>query len=180
MANYIETYHGRKIDFLDPDPEQFCLEDIVHALRNVPRFGGHTQYPYSVMAHSLNVARLVPADQQFAAALHDATEAYLLDMPTPFKRMLPDYMEAERRMWLAICQKFDLDPELSADIHAADKVALMTERDMLKPGHGDWGPELEGIVRAPAHMFNWETPTRTRCLKIIEAYKDVHRRFKVR
>ena len=103
MCNYIETISGRKIDFYNPDPDQIVIEDIVHALRNTCRFGGFINTFYSVMQHSDNVALLVPDKFKYQAILHDAAEAYIGDMPTPFKYAMKDFLEwhapTPRRSW---------------------------------------------------------------------------------
>lgn len=103
--SYIETFGGYRVDVLLPDPKQIMIEDIAHALAHVPRFAGHTSRFYSVGAHSINVARVVPKAHKLQALLHDATEAYLGDMPTPFKRVFGEYRAAEERLWKAIAQK---------------------------------------------------------------------------
>ena len=172
MATYIETISGKKIDFWNPDPEQIDVEDIVHALLNIPRFGGHIRQFYSVMTHSYNVSKLVPKHLRYEAIMHDAAEAYLMDMPTPFKRQMADYQEAEHRLWLAICLKLGINPVLDPAVKAADTVALMTERDHLKKVNGDWGPEYEGVIRAPVDMFDWLGRSKRWYLAQIEAYKQ--------
>lgn len=145
---YIETYGGNRVDILLPDPAQITVEDIAHALAHVPRFAGHTKRFYSVAAHSINVARLVPDEHKLQALLHDATEAYLGDMPTPFKRVFGEYRAAEERLWKAIAQKFNVPVELHKSVKQADGVMLMTERDELKPHNGWWG-DYEDNLRVP-------------------------------
>jgi uncharacterized protein len=41
--------------------------------------------------------------------LHDASEAYLGDVNSPLKSLLPDYREIEHRMMCVIAQKFGLE-----------------------------------------------------------------------
>lgn len=150
--SWIETYSGKQIDLLNPDPEQFTLEDIFRALLNVPRFGGHTAQFYSVAMHSINVARLLPKDLQFQGVMHDATEAFIGDMPTPFKKLLPDYKAAEHRLWKAIAMRFNLPEVLDPMVKQADAIALIHERDMLKPTNVVWA-EHENVLRLPPGTF---------------------------
>lgn len=148
MSNHIQTYYGYKIDFHEPDPGQIFIGDIAHALSNTPRFAGHTKTFYSVAAHSIMVASMCPPEHQLQALLHDATEAYLTDMPTPFKRLLPDYQALEERVWLAICSKFDIPVKLHESVKFADRACLMKEADVLKPGRASFGDEYEDHPRA--------------------------------
>ncbi|HCF1831058.1 TPA: phosphohydrolase, partial [Pseudomonas aeruginosa] len=77
--------------------------------------------------------------------LHDATEAYIGDMVRPLKELLPDFRQIEAVIWSAICERFDLDEQLPAEVKRADLIALATERRDLMPFHQDeWGC-LEGI-----------------------------------
>ena len=103
-SNGIRTFTGHMFYPLDPRPEDVCIEDIAHSLSLLCRFTGHTYAHYSVADHSLRVSRL--AEKLFVAEahspesekmqrmaneialwglLHDASEAYLQDMPRPLK-----------------------------------------------------------------------------------------------
>lgn len=93
----ILTFTGRTFDLLNPDPTSICIEDIAHALSLKCRWGGHTSRFYSVAEHSLNVMSRVSDKAKFEALLHDAAEAYLGDIASPFK----DY--------LGVCGGHDLD-----------------------------------------------------------------------
>ena len=48
--NYIQTWSGRQFDLDNPKASQVFWRDIVRALCNVNRFGGHTNIPISVAA----------------------------------------------------------------------------------------------------------------------------------
>ena len=123
----IRTYSGFYIDPLNPDPGAIDIRDIAHALTNQCRFAGHTQRRFSVAQHSIMVADSVPQEHKLAALLHDASEAYLLDIPTPVKAQLSGYMEAEDRLMQVIAKKFGFAYPLHMSIKAADKNALEWE-----------------------------------------------------
>ena len=89
--NSIRTFTGKVFDLKILDPESICIEDIAHALAKTTRFGGHLKEFYSVAQHSVLMAQLVPSELKVEALLHDASEAYLGDMPSPFKKMMPEY-----------------------------------------------------------------------------------------
>lgn len=137
-ASFIQTWSGAKFDFADPSPDSIRLEDIAHALARICRFGGHISRYYSVADHSLNVARIVawkgvnlPTVQ--AALFHDAQEAYIGDIVTPFKHMLPQAVELERKLSTMIQEKFGIDMALvdAAAIKRADETMLVVEAKAL-------------------------------------------------
>ena len=123
----ISTYKGKRFNVLAPNPELICVEDIAHALSNLCRFGGHIQQFYSVAQHSLIVSALVPRNHKLAALLHDASEAYLVDIPTPVKVLLPDYFTIEYRVTEAISKKFGFQYPFHESVIRADKKILRWE-----------------------------------------------------
>lgn len=155
METYIQTFHGHKIDFFNPDADQIDIRDIAHALAVTPRFSGHTARLYPVAAHSCMVAALSDPEYRLQGLLHDATEAYLTDMPTPFKRAMPQYGEAEDRIWTAITIKFGLPYKMHESVKLADRMCLMKEADILQPNRQAWGDEYEAHPRAPA-IFDYD------------------------
>lgn len=136
MRPTIQTYTGLEFDVTRPDPALIRIEDIAHALSCMPRFAGHTRWFYSVAQHSVHVSQLVPPHLAKAALLHDATEAYILDMPTPVKAMLPVYRVMETGLMMAIARAFDcwyIDLAARDEVKHADMVALATEkRDLMR------------------------------------------------
>lgn len=125
----IRTFSGKYIDPLNPDPALICIEDIAHALSMLPRFGGHTQRFYSVAQHSIACCEWAPAEHKLAALLHDAGEAYLLDIPSPVKKRIPGYAEAEDRLMAVIAHKLGFAWPLHEDVKAIDKMTLYIEWD---------------------------------------------------
>jgi hypothetical protein len=64
--------------------------------------------------------------------LHDATEAYMHDLPTPLKRHLPDYMELEKRFFRdAIAPCFGLTLEHGDLVREVHQMTLKVELSML-------------------------------------------------
>jgi len=118
--NSIRTFTGKVFDLKILDPDSICIEDIAHGLSNTARFAGHLPKLYSVAQHSFHVAQSASKENQLAALLHDASEAYLGDMPSPFKKMLPDYKEQEDRLMKVIAQKFGFDYPLHPEIKKID------------------------------------------------------------
>jgi 5'-deoxynucleotidase YfbR-like HD superfamily hydrolase len=132
-GNWFLTASGRKFWPLDPRPEDFSIEDIAHGLSNISRFGGHCRTFYSVAQHSLMVMNHTPEPFKRVALMHDAPEAYVGDMVRPLKYSMPQYMEAEAKVWRAIAARFDLPLEIPKEVKLADDRALMTEKRDLLP-----------------------------------------------
>lgn len=144
---WLQTYTGRAFYPLDPRPEDVDVEDICHALAHQCRFAGHSKRFYSVAEHTLRVADMSPRSLTRVALLHDAAEAYTIDLPRPLKMAQGAewYRDAEKRVTRAIGEHFgvELDP-LPPEVKHADAVLLATEkRDLMGPAPQpwDWLPE---------------------------------------
>jgi hypothetical protein len=140
---WLQTFSGRQFWPLDPSSEDVCIEDIAHALSLLCRFGGHVREFYSV-GRSLPARQsyLVPEPHALYALLHDASEAYLVDMPRPIKHdeiFGKTYRAAEKRLMQAICERFALPDEEPAPVRRADNILLLTEqRDLMNPQVRPW------------------------------------------
>lgn len=160
---WILTRSGVRFDLLNPTPDMINAFDIALALSRINRFNGHTNTPYTVAEHSIRVAALVSPQYRLQALLHDAAEAYIGDISSPLKAMLPEYQRIERRIHLAICERFGIEPELHLTIKLGDLIMLATERRDLMPEHPDsWdclkgiGPRGETIDPMPAELARVE------------------------
>lgn len=135
-GDWMQTFTGRKFWPLDPRPEEVFIEDIAHSLSMQCRYAGHCQKFYSVAEHSVLVAQVIEPEFALYGLLHDAAEAYLVDVPRPVKPYLTGYAEAEDRVWRAICARFNLDPDNKDAIEAikrADNAVLAAEQPILMP-----------------------------------------------
>lgn len=120
---------GHLFNIANPDPDDFRISDIAHALGNLCRFGGHVRNFYSIAQHSVYVSYLVPHHKRKAALLHDGTEAYMVDLPRPVKRMFPEYSVQEKILGGKLAMAFGLpvDAFEDQDIHQADDLMLALE-----------------------------------------------------
>jgi hypothetical protein len=158
---YLQTVSGRWVNPFDPDPEQLDAGDIARALANLCRFGGHARHFYSVAQHSVIVSRLVEerggdVEDAFAALMHDATEAYLGDMPHPIKHRSPlaaAFKAAEEHLEQAIRERFGIKPDVP-DIKRVDRALLATERRAFSAEDWHW-PELDGIEPLDLDLTAW-------------------------
>jgi len=144
MSNgLLTTFTGRNVDVLNLRSEDICLEDIAHSLALTCRFGGHSKQFYSVAEHSVRVSYLykdVNVDPRYLL-LHDAAEAYLVDVPRPVKQKIPQFKKIENVIIDTIMSRYVGDErwmlretsKLNFDrIKLADNIMLVTEvRDLM-------------------------------------------------
>jgi 5'-nucleotidase len=165
---FIQTVSGRRFNPLDPDPDEIDIGDIATALSNQCRFGGHCRVFYSVAQHSCLIADLVEergAGREAAlwALLHDASEAYLLDLPHPIKHRSELgrlYAEAEGGLQEAICRRFGLPVQAPPIVKEIDRALLATERREVASVAWHW-PELDGFEPLDLTIEAW-LPERAR------------------
>lgn len=132
---------GRRLDLLNPDPQDVAIEDIAHGLARVARWNGQTRgaNAFSVAQHVLFVEEIASAlnpnwrnQWKLAALLHDAPEYVIGDLISPFKTAIGlDYKAFELRLLEAIHVRFGLPKllpgEVTKSIKAADRIAAFYE-----------------------------------------------------
>lgn len=136
---YILTNSGSKF-FTDPTyfkHNRYDIFDIAHALSNQCRWNGHCNEFYSVAEHSLRVSAACPPAHRLSGLLHDMTEAFISDVPTPVKLVLPSLKLYEEALYVSMAEQFGVPPLLPYWVEVADKVLLVTEaRDLC--GNPAW------------------------------------------
>lgn len=150
----LHTFGSRQIDFLDPKPEDIDIEDIFMSLSRTSRYRGFTTRIYSVLEHSYRGAlamRKLKPEYTLEFLLHDAAEAYVGDVPTPLKELIPEFRTIEHRIDAVIREKYGLPLTMSPEVKAMDLAMMVTEKQALKPDSGDWGL-LEGLKPANVNI----------------------------
>lgn len=153
---WIQTHSGRRFNPISPNPDAIVIQDIAHALSMQCRFSGHSKKFYSVAQHSVYVSHICNEEDALWGLLHDASEAYLVDVPRPLKRsgLIQGYIEAEARMMEAVCQRFGLPIQEPPSVKKADTKLLATEaRDLMAPLHSDW---VQPVSPLPFVIESWE------------------------
>lgn len=135
--NTIKLRSGRYFDFVDPQPDQFTIEDITGGLSKICRFGGQVKKFYSVAEHSVICESVAMVDGQSvdvrrAVLLHDAAESFVGDVVKPLKIMLPEYSIIEDRIEAVIADKYHVDFNTNCTvIKEIDHAVLIAERRCL-------------------------------------------------
>lgn len=147
-GDWIQTYTGKRFWPLDPRPKDIDIRDIAHALSQQCRFGGHISKFYSVAEHACNVVELLPQHLKLWGLLHDASEAYLMDIPSPFKYRpeMASYRTFEAATQFIIYLKYGLHGPEPEEVRQADKILLTIEaKQLLGPLLPGWEKWFEGI-----------------------------------
>jgi hypothetical protein len=106
----LQVGSGREIDIHRFDSLDADINDIANALSKIPRFGGHTELPYSVAEHCILASQYGNTPKaKLALLLHDAGEAYIGDITTPLKVMLKEIKEIEANILERIFKKYNLN-----------------------------------------------------------------------
>lgn len=161
------TQSGKMFNFKAPNLHKYDIREIAHALSNLCRFTGHTSRFYSVAQHSVAVSYIVPERLALAALMHDASEAYLGDVASPLKALLPEYKYIEEQTECAIARAFairNLYP-LHSDIKWADTVALRHEREVYlakTEDDFDWPALVPISLNAESTIMSTYTPARAK------------------
>lgn len=122
---WMQCYSGQKFFVLDPRPEEVHYDDVCVGIARACRYGNQCREFYPVAVHSVHVslgAEKLAIERGWSPAavlraaryglLHDATEAYLGDIPRPLKRQreMAGYCRAEKRLSPVIAVRFGLMP----------------------------------------------------------------------
>lgn len=132
--NHIRTASGVEFYPFKPEIDKIKIEDIAHALSQQCRFSGHTRWKgkmkfYSVAQHSLYCSYI--SENPLWALLHDASEVYSVDVPTPIKRRIPQFKLMENRIESVIARAFGLEWPRPLEVKDCDIKAFNIEWNLL-------------------------------------------------
>jgi hypothetical protein len=178
MPDHITTYTGQWFYPTQPDPEAIHIEDIAHALPMICRGNGHVKKFFSVGEHCILCAREAQARGYsdrvvLACLLHDASECYMSDVPRPFKKMLPEYIESENRLLDLIYEKYLGSPLTDGEqkqLKGIDDDLLWYDLKYLL--NEECGPQPEVHVRSSYEWIPFE--------RVTEEYLAIFREYSSR
>lgn len=140
---WIQTYSTNKYDFVENNPSDISLIDIANSLAQIPRFGGHLNRRVSVAQHSIIVGSALHSDEfskdvALQGLMHDAHEAYMGDLTSPFIRYLESKFdcfnieEVEIPIKHAITERFGIDiVNIPHAVERYDQAALRNEANSM-------------------------------------------------
>lgn len=145
-GDWIQTAGGRQFWPMDPQPDEVFIDDIAHALSMLCRYGGHCLRFYSVAEHCVLLSRIAEPEFKLWALLHDASEAYLVDVPRPIKPFLHGYSTAEAKIMRAVELRFKLHLGLPDRVAEIDRAILTDERrQIMAPAPVAWSTDGEPL-----------------------------------
>lgn len=149
--SWINTVSGKRFDILNPKEDQIDISDIAKSLSHINRYSGQTKFFYSVAEHSFLVSHVVDQDGilPLMGLLHDSAEAYLGDVTSPLKALLPRYRDIENKVLSVILSKFNLPNELPSEVIDADRRILATEAQSLFDTNEEWKIPFEVYEDVP-------------------------------
>ena len=150
----MQTYTGALVDLQSFSQADVRLPDIAHALSLINRYTGHTLYPYTVAQHSVIVSKLCSPENALWGLMHDASEAYLGDVASPLKHMLPQYRTLEQHVQREIAKRVGLTWPMPDEVHDADTRVLLAEKAWLMSVEHDWGIEARPVT-VPKVAWGW-------------------------
>jgi len=105
MKPIINLQSGKRINLINTKLDDITINDIARGLANKGHYGGHTPEYFSIAEHSILVSYIT---KNLQGLLHDASEAYIGDMLTPIKDLVPDFVQIENNLMDKVMQKFNL------------------------------------------------------------------------
>lgn len=123
----LKTYTGKTFDYNNITKDNIDIDDVVRALTSINRFLGHSSRPYSVGEHTIRGFQMCcklgyTPIQKLYWFIHDFTEAYMGDCPTPLKQLLPEFSAYEEKVELAILEHLGLEQPTEEDYKLVKKV----------------------------------------------------------
>lgn len=167
---FMQTSKGLKFYLSNP---RFDIEEIATALSKQCRYGGHTKDSlfYSVAEHCVHIANyladFVSFEMAYNGLMHDFTEAYLVDIPRPIKRLLNDYVVIENDLYSKGAVYFGLSDPIPDRVKSADNRILVDEKAQIMAHGLDW-ESTSGLVGLGVTIKCW-TPERA-CAEFLDCF----------
>lgn len=144
-GRWLATASGGMWSIENPSVEQVHLRDLAAGLSRACRYAGQLSDEvefYSVAEHSVimtswayEAGLIRTRSAAFLYLLHDGSEAYFGDMPTPLKALIPDFRQLEDRAQGVIYEAFGVDQSLvkslKPELKRIDTRVRIDEREVM-------------------------------------------------
>lgn len=151
----ISVVGGEFFDLLHPENSEYDIYIIATALSNLCRYTGHVTRFYSVAEHCVLVSFACPQQYALEGLLHDASEAFVGDVSSPLKKLLPAYQEIEENIQADVARRFGLTYPFPEAIHKADKQLYWSERKEIAPAVDSmWNKEFRASRKVEPRGLN--------------------------
>lgn len=164
-------FSNKEIDLFDFKVDDVDITDIAWSLGRQRRWLGHTKFDWYVAQHAVVTSYIVGEGYALEALLHDAAEAYVGDIPSPFKAGIPQIEEAESAIMAVVMDAFSVPCTLTLSrtgtrlyekshaVSVADK--LINEHEAHEFGKGGtFHPDVESawLQAIAEHEMWWLEP----------------------
>lgn len=146
---FISTYSGALFYVNEMNVKDVPILDIAQALSMNCRFNGHIERFYSVAEHSVLVSKLVSRESALYGLLHDYAEAFVSDVPRPFKASITGHEEFESAVMANVCELYGLPLELPDDVAYVDTHICAAEARVLAKSVPEWVKHYDSNVVKP-------------------------------
>lgn len=158
---FISTYSGALFFVREMNVKDVPILDIANALSMNCRFNGHIDKFYSVAEHSVLVSKLCEPENALYGLLHDYAEAFVSDVPRPFKASITGHEEFEKAVMANVCDLFGLPLDLPEDVAYIDTHICAVEASVLSKVVPKW-TEFYDLNVCPREDIQGLTPRQAR------------------
>lgn len=135
---FISTLSGAKFFVKECNVQDVPMTDVANALALNCRFNGHIVRHYSVAEHSVLVSNLVSPENALYGLLHDYAEAFISDIPRPFKTTITGHNDFERAVMANVCDLYGLPLDVPEDVAYIDTHICAVEAYVLGGVVPEW------------------------------------------
>ncbi len=153
---FISTYSGALFFVNEMNVKDVPILDIAQALSMNCRFNGHIDRFYSVAEHSVLVSNLVSEESALYGLLHDYAEAFVSDVPRPFKSSITGHEKFEAAVMANVCALYGLPLDLPEDVAYIDTHICAAEATVLAKVVPDWVQYYDTNIVSPQEIRGLE------------------------
>jgi len=169
----MRTYSRQTVYPFNPNPSDFTIDVVAHALSLKCRFNGQCREFYSVAQHSVIVSNACSPENQLWGLFHELDEVFLPDIPTPIKHHIKEWKELSKKHLNAGADAFGLHRLMPDEVKEMDLRALSTEReDIMVDFTNLWG-DLPKRFDFTIKPLSWQESEKL----FLDKYKEIMRKL---